>query len=129
MPTSGPEKLEEFPLQDSHDFKLCCPKCVSPRGTNWSSVKQNHECEKNLFLVRRKKTSGAWTKVRCPWSFCLQRRIRICPNFPRIPCINRKCRFAHNKEELEIWHAEKTGRFNTKAFIAQLQGFYITTYI
>ncbi|XP_013417543.1 helicase with zinc finger domain 2 isoform X2 [Lingula anatina] len=129
MPVSGGEKGQriEFPLQQTHTFKLVCRECLKPAGVLGTFVHApppQHNCEENMLAVMAK-GGNTYVRVRD------RRNHRpfygsyvLCTHYtglnPRVCKVGEDlCSFAHNHEEQKLWNLEKDGRFNIMEFTLQ----------
>lgn len=113
----------EFPLRETHVFRLCCPDCLQ-RRTHFlyqlTTVPQ-HQCSQTMLMLRPRKLDNFWLWVRERRNHRpFQGYYVLCRYFMEMqPCMVEEslCSFAHNKEEQFLWMLEKDGSFNIQEFI------------
>jgi len=119
-----PLKRQKFPIAKTHDFTLGCQSCATVSGYWWQLANHQTCCRLILFVRSKKATTGLWTKVRNRQSYVCGSTYKLCWNYPHSDCAggdSETCQFAHNDQEIALWNAEKSGRFNIEEFKTQVR--------
>ncbi|CAL9693675.1 unnamed protein product [Knipowitschia caucasica] len=109
----------------THDFMLACSACFPRTGKGIYTFvhKQDlvHSCKKNILLCREKDSVLPWTRVRPipSWTsftgpFVLCRELLKSGDLGLCK-YGEDCTFAFNQYEIDVWTAERKGKFNRKS--------------
>lgn len=122
-----PLTILQFPLRDTHDFKLVCKACYvcGNHPGHYLYQQKTHKCEENILTVKQNASAGPWRRIRerknhreFPGKYILCNSV-----YYRNPGLCRygedTCSFAHNEEEQTLWTLEKDEKFNITEFIMQ----------
>lgn len=132
MPTQATESNQpvtilNFPLRETHDFKLVCKVCFvyGNQPGYYMPQQKTHKCEENILAVKLKGQVMAWHCIRerknhreFPGKYILCNSVYYGnPGLCRYG--EESCSFAHNVEEQTLWTLEKDEKFNITEFIMQ----------
>ena len=116
----------QFPLMNSHHFKVACEKCLVPTSILGFYViqEESHQCLENILAVQQKGQTN-WVKVRERKNHRnFNGQYKLCRHFtgplPTMCTVGEEnCSFSHNSVEQILWTREKEGTFNIQEFILQ----------
>lgn len=128
LKTDSKDAIKRSPAKESngltstHQFMQACSTCFPRTGKGIYTFIHKpglmHTCEKDILLCREKDSVLPWTRVRpMPlWTsftgpFVLCREIQQSGNLGLCK-YGENCTFAFNQLEIDIWTAERKGKFN-----------------
>ena len=132
LPTEQPTTQDvmvkqEFPLHETHDYKLACKDCFK-HGNVPGTFQYNpaqHKCAENMLIVKARQSYAPWNRVRERKNHrVFSGRYILCNsvfhgNSTMCRFGEETCSFAHNEEEQKLWTLEKDEKFDITEFIIQ----------
>ncbi|KAK3091336.1 hypothetical protein FSP39_019040 [Pinctada imbricata] len=124
----APVMKQEFPLKETHDYKLACKECFKMGnipGLYHYTPTLKHKCAESMLIVKARQAYAPWNQVRERKNHrVFTGRYILCNSvFHGNPALCRfgveTCSFAHNEEEQRMWTLEKDEKFDITEFIVQ----------